>query len=155
MANPNHRLTGPTISTIPCRMKIFNQSIIELRETLDTDQLLRLQYAVVGIPQIQGWIKINPLIDTLSVFRNNKSYIPLDSKLVAEMVTDSNQIQSSFPISLEVVVQADNMFAANFKTVRKSFNSVSLESIASVYNIITSQLASQCLVLVQNSYLYK
>jgi len=61
----NYSIGGPTISTIPTRIKFGDGSttVLNLLQAVENDHYTRLEYCLVGIGQIQPWVNINPLVE--------------------------------------------------------------------------------------------
>ncbi|KAI8893334.1 hypothetical protein BC833DRAFT_544737, partial [Globomyces pollinis-pini] len=97
------RLTGPTISTVPFRLQMSGKTIGQLVSDMGNEkQFTRLQYATVGITEIQNWTKINPIIESIFKYQN---YVASDkSNTELQLVETKSSSWNTVIFPLEVIV---------------------------------------------------
>ncbi|KAI8895954.1 hypothetical protein BC833DRAFT_599394 [Globomyces pollinis-pini] len=135
-------ITGPTISTVPCRMNMKDKRLFSIFEQLLNDQIHRGSFTSVGIAKIESWCQQAGIIETLFVFQNfvgKKS----DNEIITPSQFDRNQ-SVIYPIELTFIPEVDDIqLHFSYLISRLSVNIAN--DILETFNHIISQVVDACI----------
>ncbi|KAJ3275787.1 hypothetical protein HDV01_007254 [Terramyces sp. JEL0728] len=137
-------ITGPTISSVPCRVTTNGMNIIDLLQKMTVEYLEKSEFSAVGLGQIQNWVSIKSLVETLFVFQNTRRHGFKDINLCPinlEQMFYPNQ--ASFPLGLTVFPQ-DRDYLLNITFLPWNVSADHCWKLLHIFESVASNIIESC-----------
>ncbi|KAJ3317356.1 hypothetical protein HDV06_001686 [Boothiomyces sp. JEL0866] len=138
-------ITGPIISCVPCRVRANEKNIIDLLQEMTTEYLEKSNYSAVGLGQIQSWMSVKSLVESLFVFQNNKRHTFSDPSLCPINLDKLFYVNHmSFPIGITIFPQ-ENSYSLNFAYLPWLVSADYCKQFINVFQAISNNIINCCL----------
>ncbi|KAJ3258017.1 hypothetical protein HK103_004151 [Boothiomyces macroporosus] len=138
-------ITGPIISCVPCRVKSDEKSIMDLLKEMTNEYLEKSNYSAVGLGQIQNWMSVKSLVESLFVFQNTKRHSFTEPSLCPINLQKLFYVNHlSFPLGITIFPQATN-YLLNIAYLPWFITDQYCNQFVDVFQTVTENIINCCL----------
>jgi amino acid adenylation domain-containing protein len=118
--------------------------LIDLLGQIENDHISRVEFGMVGLAEIQQWVGINPLVEALFVFQNNREHqCDLDGLETVDDVGTDTWTQVSFPIECTITPSQESV-QVSLTSLNSAVSESMVRDILTLFKSIVSKMINSC-----------